>query len=79
MSSSPLTPRKALFMGRAMMTIAIAGMLASAALAYVYADHFSIPAQVAGHLALPISAGVFKLGYVVRLAAHNAMGNWQAG
>ena len=36
-------------------------------------ERFSLGMQIAGHLALPVSAAFFKLGYVVRLAAHHAL------
>ncbi|ATE59150.1 hypothetical protein CCZ27_03530 [Thauera sinica] len=62
-----------------MMAAAALGMLATVLVAYPYAPHFSLPAQVAAHLLLPVAAGVFKLGYVVRLAAHHALGNHVAG
>jgi hypothetical protein len=54
-------------------------MLASTLVAYPLAERFSLGMQIAGHLALPVSAAFFKLGYVVRLAAHHALGNLQAG
>jgi len=72
-------PRHYLGIGRAAMGLSALGMAASAAIAYPYADSFSLGTQVAAHLALPVSAAFFKLGYVVRLAAHHAMGNYQAG
>lgn len=72
-------PRRVLTTGRAMMTLAGLGMLVSTAIAYPLADRFSLGVQIAGHLALPVSAAFFKLGYVVRLAAHHALGNLQAG
>jgi hypothetical protein len=72
-------PGKVLFTGRSMMLIAGLGMLASTLVAYPFAERFSLGTQIAGHLALPISAAFFKLGYVIRLAAHHALGNLQAG
>jgi len=72
-------PRKTLHLGRGMMLAAALGMLATVLIAYPYASHFSLPAQVAAHLLLPVAAAVFKLGYVVRLAAHHALGNFAAG
>lgn len=72
-------PRRYLGIGRMAMGLSALGMAVSAAVAYPYADSFSLGTQVAAHLALPVSAAFFKLGYVVRLAAHHAMGNFQAG
>lgn len=72
-------PHRVLTTGRAMMALAAIGMLASALVAYPLAERFSLGVQIAGHLALPVSAAFFKLGYVVRLAAHHALGNLQAG
>ena len=72
-------PRRVLTTGRAMMVLAAIGMLVSTLVAYPLAERFSLGMQIAGHLALPVSAAFFKLGYVVRLAAHHALGNLQAG
>ncbi|MCK6393147.1 hypothetical protein [Zoogloea sp.] len=72
-------PRRVLTTGRAMMVLAAIGMLISTLVAYPLAERFSLGMQIAGHLALPVSAAFFKLGYVVRLAAHHALGNLQAG
>lgn len=46
--------------------------LLAAMAAYPYASLFSMPAQIASHLLIPLGAGIFKLGYVVRLAAQSA-------
>ncbi|WP_153160686.1 hypothetical protein [Zoogloea sp. 1C4] len=62
-------PRRVLTTGRAMMVVAGLGMIASTAIAYPLADRFSMGIQIAGHLALPVSAAFFKLGYVAILAA----------
>jgi len=72
-------PRKSLHLGRGMMLGAALVMLATVLVAYPYASYFSLPAQVAAHLLLPVAAALFKLGYVVRLAAHHALGNFAAG
>ncbi|WP_374261645.1 hypothetical protein [Zoogloea sp.] len=79
MTSRDPNPQRILYAGRAMMVVAAAGMLGSTLVAYPLAERFSLAMQIAGHLALPVSAAVFKLGYVVRLAAHHALGNLQAG
>lgn len=54
------------------MAISAAGMLASVALAYLFAEHLTLNGQIVAHLALPVAAGAFKLGYVARLAAEQA-------
>ncbi len=72
-------PRRTLKLGRGMMLVSAAGMLATVLIAYPYAAHFSLGAQIAAHLLLPVAAAIFKLGYVVRLAAHHALGNYAAG
>ena len=72
-------PHRVLTTGRTMMALAALGMVVSTLVAYPLAERFSLGMQIAGHLALPISAAFFKLGYVVRLAAHHALGNLQAG
>jgi hypothetical protein len=57
----------------ALMMLGAGAVTALAALvAYPYAGQFSMPVQITGHLLIPLGAGVFKLGYVVRLAAQSA-------
>lgn len=46
---------------------------AAVVLAYPLAHKLSLPAQIVAHLAIPVAAGVFKLGYVARLAAQEAL------
>jgi hypothetical protein len=75
----PFHAPRTLAVGRLMMGVSILGMAGSAAVAYPLADRFGLAVQIAGHIALPISAAFFKLGYVVRLAAHHALGNFKAG
>ena len=75
----PANPRQVLTTGQVMMALAILGMLVSTLIAYPLAERFSLGTQIAGHLALPVSAAFLKLGYVVRLASHHALGNLQAG
>lgn len=55
------------------MAISAAAMLTSVALAYFFAEHLTLNGQIVAHLALPFAAGVFKLGYVARLAAEQAV------
>ncbi len=74
-----LQPRRTLALGRAMMIVAALAMVITALIAYPFAMRFTLPAQIAAHLLMPLSAGIFKLGYVVRLAAHHALGNTAAG
>lgn len=73
------SPRRTVLLGLGMMIVAALAMLATILIAYPYAAHFSLPAQIAAHMLLPVAAGVLKLGYVVRLAGHHANGNYAAG
>ena len=74
-----LPPERTLALGRSMMVVSALSMVITALIAYPFAVRFTLPAQIAAHLLLPISASLFKLGYVVRLAAHHALGNTTAG
>jgi hypothetical protein len=76
---SNIKPQTALNLGRAIISLAIFCMLAAIAIAYFYDAYFSISEQTCAHLTVLISAAFFKLGYVVRLAAHHALGNYSAG
>lgn len=73
------SPNFMLYIGQLMLFVGCIAMTAAIFIAYVHAERFSLPIQVAAHLALPISAGIFKLGYIVRLAAHHALGNLTVG
>jgi hypothetical protein len=58
--------------GDLMMSVAAVVTVLAGLVAYPYASQFSLAAQIAAHLVIPVGAGVFKLGYVVRLAAQEA-------
>lgn len=73
-SATPIWDARRLFawsrqaMGYSALVVAVA-----VALAYPLAHRLSLPAQIVAHLAIPVAAGVFKLGYVARLAAQEAL------
>ncbi|QZA76625.1 hypothetical protein K4H28_09805 [Deefgea tanakiae] len=73
------SPNFMLRIGQLMMLVGCIGMAAAIFIAYVHAGRFSLPIQVTAHLAIPISAGIFKLAYIVRLAANHALGNLTVG
>lgn len=79
MLASRITAFETLTIGRTLMVLSAFGMIASALVAYPFADRFGFALQIAGHIVLPISAAFFKIGYVVRLASHHALGNMNAG
>lgn len=58
--------------GDLMMIVAAVLTVLAGLVAYPYASQFSLVTQIAAHLVIPVGAGVFKLGYVVRLAAQEA-------
>lgn len=74
-----LTPRQTLRIGRWTMLISLAVLLFASLVAYPLAHRFGLAMQIVGHLAMPVAAAFFKLGYVARLAAHHALGNYRAG
>ncbi len=65
--------RRLLALSRKAMAASAAVTLLAALLAYPLAHKLNLPAQILAHLAIPVAAGVFKLGYVARLAAQQAM------
>lgn len=79
MQPAPILARRTLTIGRLTMAFSTLGMVAATLVAYPYAERFGMGIQIASHLALPISAAFFKIGYVVRLASHHALGNISAG
>lgn len=79
MRPTRLTARQTLMLGRSTMVLSGLGMIAAALIAYPFAERFGMGMQITGHLVLPVSAAFFKIGYVVRLASHHALGNRSAG
>lgn len=79
MQPQPHSARRTLSIGRWTMVLALFALLASSLVAYGCAECLSLPTQIAAHLLLPVAAGLLKLGYVVRLAAHHALGNYAVG
>ncbi|NMF89097.1 hypothetical protein [Aromatoleum petrolei] len=79
MRPTHLNARRTLALGRATMVLSVIGMIAATLVAYPFAERFGMGMQITGHLVLPISAAFFKIGYVVRLASHHALGNMSAG
>ncbi|HJV28809.1 MAG TPA: hypothetical protein VJ673_24240 [Aromatoleum sp.] len=61
------------------MLVSLLVMIGAILVAYPFASHFGLLMQIVGHIALPVAAAFFKLGYVARLAAHHALGNLSAG
>lgn len=79
MRPARLNARQTLTLGRVTMVLSGLGMIAAGLVAYPFAERFGMGMQITGHLVLPVSAAFFKIGYVVRLAAHHALGNMSAG
>lgn len=73
------TAFQTLTLGRLTMVLSALAMIAAVLVAYPFAERFGLGTQIAGHLVLPVAAALFKLGYVVRLAAHHTLGNFNAG
>lgn len=67
------TPKHYLVLGNSTLATSFMVIVASILMAYPYAERFTLGTQIAAHLITPIAAGFFKLGYVVRLAAHEAI------
>lgn len=75
LTAAPPAPR-ARYRRLANRLLALAGlaMLLGVYVAYPAAHRFSFGVQVLAHLAIPVAAGVVKLGYVMRLATAPAVG-----
>lgn len=73
-SATPAWEARRLFVwSRRAMGYSALVVAAAVVLAYPLAHKLSLPAQIVAHLAIPVAAGVFKLGYVARLAAQEAL------
>ncbi|MBX3686798.1 MAG: hypothetical protein KF909_11720 [Rhodocyclaceae bacterium] len=79
MAQLQFNARQTLVISRITMLVAALAMIATIVMAYPLAERFSLGVQITAHLLLPVAAGLFKLGYVVRLAAHHTLGNYSAG
>jgi hypothetical protein len=66
------TPHDYLATGNRAMALSGTAMLIGIGAAYPFAHHLGIALQVIAHLSIAVAAGVFKLGYVIRLAAQHA-------
>lgn len=66
-----MTPRDYLATGNRAMAVSGTAMLIGIGAAYPFAHHLGLALQVIAHLSIAIAAGVFKLGYVIRLAAQH--------
>lgn len=75
----PLNAAQILTLGCVTMAVTAIGSIIAAVIAYPLSSHFSMGGQIAAHLALPVLAAGFKLGYVARHAAHRHLGNLNAG
>ncbi len=73
-----MNPRHVLAVGNRAMAWSASAMLLGTAVAYPFADRVGLLLQVLAHLTIPVAAGVFKLGYVLRLAAQHEFGPDQA-
>jgi len=62
-------PQRYLRLSSTTLLTSTCALIASVLIAYPYAQRFGLGTQIAAHLAIPVSAGFFKLGYVLRLAA----------
>lgn len=67
------TTHRYLAIGNRAMALSGTAMLIGIGAAYPFAHYFGIALQVVAHLSIAIAAGVFKLGYVIRLAAQHEM------
>lgn len=67
------TPHDYLATGNRAMALSGTAMLIGIGAAYPFAHHLGIALQVIAHLSIAVAAGVFKLGYVIRLAAQHAL------
>lgn len=65
------TPRDYLATGNRAMALSGTAMLIGIGAAYPFSHHLGIALQVIAHLSIAVAAGVFTLGYVIRLAAQH--------
>ncbi len=65
--------RDYLSFGNRAMALSGTAMMLGIGAAYPFAHHLGLALQVIAHLSIAIAAGVFKLGYVVRLAAQHEL------
>lgn len=66
-------PYRYLRMANATLMLSVSVLILTFLVAYPYAGRFSLATQIGAHLAMPVSAGFLKLGYVMRLASQEAI------
>jgi hypothetical protein len=79
MATGEIRPEKVLAVGQSMMAISTFSTVSAVVMAYGMSDLLSLWAQIVAHLAIPVAAAVFKLGYVVQLAAQHMSMNLAVG
>lgn len=62
-----------LSIGNRAMALSGLALVLSVLAAYPLAHHLGMVLQIVAHLAIAVAAGVFKLGYVIRLAAQHEL------
>jgi len=73
-----MSTQEYLSLGNRAMALSGTAMLLGIGAAYPFAHHLGLALQVLAHLSIAIAAGVFKLGYVIRLAAQHEMAQRRA-
>ena len=63
-----------LLAGNWLMLLGLAGTILAIDVCYVFVDHFSLGAQVAGHISMLLFAVSIKFGYIMRCIALKGFG-----
>lgn len=72
--NTQLNLQKCIIAGNWTMMVSLAIVVSSLMMTFQFDHYFSIPLQIAGHLATIVFAGLFKVGYVVRCVGVHGLG-----
>lgn len=62
-------------LGNTLMISALIFMTISILISYVYTEYFSLSIQITTHISTIITAGIVKLGYVIRCVGAHGLGH----
>jgi len=62
-------------LGNYLIVISLIIMTFSIIISYLLAEHFSLPIQIMAHITTIITAGIAKVGYVIRCVGAHALGH----
>jgi hypothetical protein len=74
-SAESVNFKQCVTLGNALAIVALSIMILSISMSFFFDQYFSLTSQVAAHISTIISAGIVKLGYVIRCVGAHGLGH----